>query len=164
MSFKIEGNSANVVARLDAISPRVAEKLRNVVETLSAELLGKIKEKTPVKSGALRASMQSRVVATATGAIGEVGANPTGGNSKGSRKSYYALFIEYGATLPAREIVVSAGSVMKFSENAVDVYRRKVKFPGAKIEPEEMMRGTFKDMRKQIIARIAAAVKEGASA
>ena len=94
--FTIEGNSSNVVARLDSIDERVASRLASAMQALESELIGEIKARTPVRSGALVASIQGRVAAGPTGAIAEITANPTGGMSKGSRAASYALFNDYG--------------------------------------------------------------------
>jgi hypothetical protein len=159
MTFTVEGNASNVVSRLEAIDDRVRNELKSVVGALESELLGKIKAKTPVLSGALKQSIEGRVVAARSGVIAEISANPTGGDSKGSRRAYYALFIEYGAKLPAHDIGPSATQALKFDGGAGAVFAKHVRFPGGKIDAQEMMHGPFDEMRPRIVAEIKAAVE-----
>ena len=160
MSFTLEGNASNVVARLDSINERVSGELKNVVDTLEGELLEKIMAKTPVQSGALKASIEGKVTATRTGAIAEISANPTGGTSTGSRRAYYALFVEYGAKLPPHEIDADTKQALRFQLGGASAFAKKVQFPGGEIEAEEFMHGPFRQMRPRIEREIKAAVTE----
>jgi len=151
---KIEGNVSNAVARLDSINARVANQLKTVVGALESELIGKVRAKAPQLTGALKQSIEGRVTATTTGAIAQIDVNPTGGASKGSRRWYYAIFVEYGAKLPARDILPDVNSVMRFAFGSGVVFTRKVHFPGGTVEAQQFLHGPFKEMRSRIEAQI----------
>ena len=144
--FTIEGNSSNVVARLDSIDERVASRLASAMQALESELIGEIKARTPVRSGALVASIQGRVAAGPTGAIAEITANPTGGMSKGSRAAYYALFNEYGTKERFHKRPPAGGEAPRSL---------------GKIEAKHFMHGPFDEAKPRIKEAIAAAVNDG---
>lgn len=50
-----------------------------------------------------------------------------------------SVILEYGATLPAEDIMASAGHVLRFDGSAGDVYARAVHFPGAVIAPRPVL-------------------------
>jgi Bacteriophage HK97-gp10, putative tail-component len=136
--FTIQGNASNVVAQLDSINETVSSNLKTVVETLEAELLSEIKARTPVRGGALERSIEGKVISTQTGTIAHVTANPTGGAAKGSRRAYYALFIEYGTKTRVQKTT-----------------GRKV----GEIVATHFMHGPFDEMKERIRKEIEDAVK-----
>jgi hypothetical protein len=156
MSFKLESNTDNVVARIGAIDDRIRASLLTAVEALKDELVDKIKARTPVRTGALRDSISGRVTSGPTGVTATVGANPTGGESKGSRRDFYAIFIEYGATIPPHKILPDVKQALHFG----DVFARAVNAPGGTVEAQEMVHGAFKDMRKKIVSDLKGAVNK----
>ena len=157
MRLQIEGNADNVVARLGDIPEKVAVNLKTTVEALEQELLGTSRAATPVRTGALQASIEGKTIAARYGAIAEVGANPTGGNSEGSRRAYYALFVEFGAKIPPHKILPNVKQALAFN----GIFVKRVQSPGGTIEAQKFIHGPFEGMRKQILAGLNEAVSEG---
>jgi HK97 gp10 family phage protein len=129
-----------LVAKLGAVPAKVAENLKTTVEALEQELVEKIRNATPVRTGALKNSIEGQVISTAHGAIATVGANPTGGGSKGSRRDFYALFVEFGT-----------------QDRIQKTTGRKV----GKITAEMFVHGPFNQMKGKILGEMRKAVDEG---
>jgi len=140
MRLKVEGNADHMVARLGEIPEKVAENLKTVIGALEEELVGKVRAAAPSRTGALKNSIEGRTIATRTGAIATVGANPTGGSSKGSRRDYYAIFVEFGT-----------------QERIQKTTERKV----GKVVAEMFIHKPFADMRTKILSEMRRAVDEG---
>lgn len=155
MRLKLEGNADNLVARLGDVSPKAAANLKTTVERLEQDLLARVRAAAPVKTGALKAHIEGRTIATSSGAIATVGANPTGGSSQGSRRDYYALWQEFGAKLPAHFIAARNARALAFD----GVFRRRVRFPGGEIDAKKFVHGPFREMRGRIIAELRQAVE-----
>jgi len=160
MRLTLEGNADAVVARLGEIPPRVASNLEAVVKRLETDLLAKVRAAAPVKSGALQRGIEGRTIATPTGAIATVGANPTGGNSKGSRRDFYALWQEFGAKIPPHSILPKDKSALHFLSGGGDVFARRVQSPGGEIDAKKFVHGPFQDMRGRIVSEIRKAVED----
>ena len=158
-AITIESNNDNAVARLGEITPRARSAIADVVGVLQAELVDLVKARAPVRTGAYRDSIKGSVTTSDTGSIARVAAEPGGAASTGSRKTFYAPWIEYGATIPAHDIK-PAGEIMKFDGGAGDVFRRAVHSPGGKIKAQEIIHGAFEQKRGEIVARIKAAAME----
>lgn len=160
MRLNLQGNADAVVARLGDVSPRAAANLETTVKALESELLDKVRTAAPERTGKLKQSIEGRTIATATGAIATVGANPSGGQSQGSRRDYYALWEEFGAKLPAHDILPSTKKVLHFAFGGREVFSRKVRFPGGEIDAKKFVHGPFQEMRGRIIAEIRKAVDD----
>jgi hypothetical protein len=158
-TITIESNNDNAVARLGEITPRVRAAVSDVVGVLQAELVDIVRARAPVRTGAYRDSIKGSLADSATGSIARVAAEPGGAGSAGSRKTFYAPWIEYGATIPAHDIA-PAGKIMKFDGGAGDVFRRVIHSPGGKIKAQEIIHGAFEEKRGDIVARIKAAALE----
>ena len=159
--FRIEGDADIAVARFDGATDRTHAALRSVVEALAGELLGKVKAATPVRTGALRGSAEQRVDSASTGAAATIGFNPTGGASTGSRRDFYAIFVEFGASLPAHEILPDVKKALRFAlEGGGAGFAKRVMFPGGEISAHEMLHGPFQEMRPKIYREIRKAVVE----
>lgn len=156
--FKIESNVDNLIPRLDKMDQRIHANLEKTVENLKDQLVDKVKAKTPVRTGALRASVTGEVHSGSTGVTAEVGANPTGGNSKGSRRSFYAIWVEYGARIPAHKIVPSVAKVLAFQADGKTVFAKAVMTKPAILKAQQPVHGAFKEMRKQILSDLRTAV------
>jgi len=156
----IQSNTDNAVARLGSITPRVRAALADVVGALQGELVQAVKARAPVRTGAYRDSITGSVSDSDTGSIARVAAEPGGEASKGSRKTFYAPWIEYGATIPAHDIRASAAKAMMFDGGAGAVFRKAVHSPGGKIKAQEIIHGAFEEKRGEIVARIKAAALE----
>ena len=80
---------------------------------------------------------------------------------KGSRRAYYALWVEYGAKIPAHKIVPSVAQVLAFQMGGKAVFAKAVMTKPAILPAQQPIHGTFKDMRKEILSDLRKAV-EGA--
>lgn len=159
--FKIEGNIDNVVARIEKISPDAHANLEKTVDNLKDRLVIEVKARTPVRSGALRASIVGELHPGATGVSGQVSANPTGGESKGSRRWYYAIWVEYGAHIPAHKIVPSVAQVLAIHQaDGKTIFAKSVMTKPADLRAQQPIHGAFKEMRKEILSDLRKAVEE----
>ncbi|KAF2991154.1 HK97 gp10 family phage protein [Methylocystis sp. MJC1] len=156
--FKIESNVDNLIPRLDRMDQQIHSNLERVVEDLKGQLVDNVKAKTPVRTGALRASVTGEVRSGSTGVTAEVGANPTGSDSKGSRRSFYAIWVEYGAKIPPHKIVPSVAKVLAFQAGGKTVFAKAVLTKPAILKAQQPIHGAFKEMRKQILSDLRNAV------
>ena len=159
MTFTVESNNDNAIARLGQITPRVRAALATVVDALQEELVASIKANAPVRTGAYRDSVKGSVSDSDTGSIARVAAEPGGAGSTGSRKAFYAPWIEYGASLPAHDITPSVKKAMMFDGGAGADFAKKVRFPGGKIKAQEIIHGAFEEKKSEIVSRIKAVVE-----
>ena len=160
MKLRIEGTADYIIAKLDPLDREAAQKLKTVIDGLKEELVSKVKAAAPKKTGALANSIEGKTTQLVTGATASVFANPTGGTSKGSRQAYYALFQEFGANLPERDISAKDKPMAFRNAEGRMIFASKVHFPGAKISAEKFLHGPFKEMRARIIGEIRGVVDE----
>jgi len=157
MRLTVQGNADHLVARLGDVPDKVAANLKTVVEALEGELLEKARAAAPERTGALKASIEGRTIATRSGAVATVGANPTGGSSQGSRRDYYALWQEFGATIPPHKILPDIKRALAFN----GLVRARAQSPGGEISAKKFIHGPFADMRSKILSEMRRAVEEG---
>jgi hypothetical protein len=160
VSLKIEGNANNAVARLDTIDDALRDRLRPIVAGVADRTKGRADTAAPVRTGRYKKSIKSKVSEGATGILAEVGAYPGGERSKGSRKSYYALWIERGASRSAHEILpdVKKALRIRFKDGREGIFG-SVKHPGGKMPAQKIISNAFDAERKRLLSEMKQAVE-----
>lgn len=71
----------------------------------------------------------------------------------------YARIWELGGVIPPHIIEAKAGKALRFSAGGAEIFRRRVKHPGATIAARPYMRPSLQEMQKTIIDEMSDAVK-----
>lgn len=159
--FKIESNVDNVVARVDKMDDAVRKNLERASTGLKDQLVDRVRTRAPVRTGRYKASITGKVVSGPTGVNSEVSVDPGSSGSAGSRKKYYALWVEYGAKIPVHSIAARNASALSFIWHGKRIVAQKVTWKNsAVVKGQEVVHGAFKEMRRQIIRTLKTAVDE----
>lgn len=160
MSFKIEGGADAAVARLDSIDDVLRARLRPIVEGAEGRIKGRAIATAPVRTGRYKKTIRGKVSESSTGVLAEVGSYPGSDGSKGSRKSYYALWIERGASRAAHEILpdVKKALRIRFKDGREGIFG-SVKHPGGKMPAQKIIANAFDAERKRLLSEMKQAVE-----
>ncbi len=143
--FYADVDNRRAVERLAAIDPRLRAGLLDAMAVFKDRLVADARARAPVRTGAYLASIKGVVYGSKIGVIGQVKA--------GSHEAWYAHILEYGAVLPAHDIVDASG-VMHFEDGAAEMFAKHVRFPGGRIAEKDILTGPFKAMSGEIRASI----------
>jgi HK97 gp10 family phage protein len=160
MSLKIEGGSSAAVARLETIDDALRERLRPIVSGAAERVERHAETTAPVRTGRYKKSIKRKLTESSTGVVAEVGAYPGGERSKGSRKSYYALWVEGGASRPAHEILpdVKRALRVRFKDKREGLFAR-VNHPGGKMPAQKIIGNAFNAERTRLLSEMRQAVE-----
>lgn len=146
-----------LIARLQAMPSKVKAALLRKVTELAFKLESKIKadklsgQVLNVRTGALRASIANEVTDTTTSVSGRA-------FSSGDVK--YAAANEFGATIPAHEILPSKAQALAFVLQGKQIFAKRVQMPAVTIPERSFMRSSLADMKPEIIEGLTEAVKD----
>jgi hypothetical protein len=148
----IEVSYKRAVGKLESISPEVRAALLDTALALELALVERIKGKTPVRTGKMRARVRGRVRSSPKSVLATVGSYAP-----------HARLIEGGATLPAHDILPNAKMTMHFLMGSAEVFAKRVHFPGGKVPAQHPVHSAFGEMKEEIANGIKDAVRFGVS-
>ena len=156
--FAVElGGLAETSARLDAYPAALAAALATKAGELAtalAELVRNDKLAGAVlnaRSGALQASIVSKVSTDGDGVVASVG---SGGDIK------YAAIQEYGGKTAAHEILPAKAQALAFVFGGAQRFARKIDHPGSSIPERSYLRASLDEMSGEIVSALAEAAAE----
>lgn len=151
---RIDKVSVNVIAKVKAAVLREVHGLaRYIVEQkLSGQVL-------KVRTNNLRSSVRRGVgvVETANAVIGTVGLG-----AAGAKVAKYGAAHEYGAEIPARVVVPTKRSALKFTMGGKTVFAKRVNIPAFKLPMRSFMRSSLAERREAMMLNINTAAKNAA--
>lgn len=155
--FEVKVKSDRIMLRLETLPNNVRNRLKTVAKDLELELLGRAKsrasgEALQVKSGKFVKSIKGSVRSSTRRVSGKV-------YSKDPR----AALFEYGGSTPARDILPSATKAMAFMMTSGQVFAAIVHRPVVHYDARRIIGGAFDEMKGDIQAELAGAVRDGAA-
>ena len=154
-------NESRIVARLDAIGPSVRQKLIEVLTPLAEEVVADAKSRAQAHIRYLGLKPGEYLDSIKGGVSLKNDKRVTGYIRSGSP---IAHLLEYGANVPAHEILPKIAKVLAFTGSAGTVFAKAVHSPGATIPPYPALGPAFEARKSEIKAALIEAGREGMKA
>lgn len=139
-----------VLFRIDQVPDFILAEIAAVANRLEAELLDRARAKASgdvlqERSGRFLASIEGNVKVNASGVVAEIFSTDA-----------KAHILEYGASLPAHEILPNRAHALRFD----GVFASRVQFPGATLAPHPTIHAAFAEMEGEIYDELVAVVQQ----
>lgn len=154
MAFEVKVDATSVRLRLEAMPDQIRNSLRSIVQTLDNELLVRVQEKTPVKTGLLRDAIHGHVRSSKTRVSGTVNVD------KGAKGQHgIAAILESGASVPAHDILPDVRKALAFMGSAGQTFAAAVHHPADTIPKVGMFEEALAEMEGDIVSEMETAVQ-----